>query len=325
MSQIFISYSRKDADFANDLAMRLRHRNFRVWMDKTDIKSGSNWQEVIKQSIHTSDVLLVILSPDSVVSEWVDIEYQTALDAGITVIPYVYRDVELPARLKNKNAIFYSDEAAFNKLIHDLPASVHVHNTSAVNAIGDPEKTFAEVGATVENCLRLFVMVDDKRIDLVGLPLQATRYCMSYLIGLADDTLEWQPRVQLAIQVFQQYPGDNFPSDIAQYFLQQNPDARLRVLLVRGPLKMNYFKNEYSASYGLDVVDPNEWEDVTRAVQTALNIYHKGTQRPDLQIFMLGPGVLLYELGTEHRNYYRSELYQYDPNTRAYYRVLGEL
>lgn len=325
MSQIFISYSRSDLDFVQELVDRLRRRSYRVWMDKSDIKPGSNWQEAIGTAIEASDVLVVILSEAAIASEWVGIEYDTALNKGVTVIPYVYENVDLPLRLQKKNAIFHKEDDAFEKLVKALPQSTHIHDSSAVEHVGKPDKTFAEVAETVDEALKLFVMHHDKRIELRGLPLRATKYCMTYLVGRANDTLEWIPQAQIGLQLAQPYPGDNFPTDIANHFLQDDPEFRLRLILVRGPLKMSFYREQYSPIYGLDVEAPEEWADVPSAVQAALNIYESGTRRPDLQIFMLGPGTVLYRLGTQHRDYYRAELYQYDPAPRRYYRVLGQL
>lgn len=327
MSQIFISYSRRDLDFVQALVNKLRRRNFRVWMDKSDIKPGSNWQEAIKTSVSASDALIAFISPDSVDSEWVGIEIDEALDQGITVIPYVYRSADLPLRLKKINAIFHKDgeEVAFEQLVTALPETARIQESAVIRdgLIGRQDITFAEATKVVQDALHLFLMVNDQRVDLVGLPLRLTNYCMTYLVGRADDTLEWRSLVQLGLQLAQPYPGDHFPVEIAEHFITPTAlDFKLRLLLVRGPMQISYFREQYQAAYGLDPDAPDEWQDVVNAVQVALDTYTRGTQRPDLQIFMLGPGTILYRLGERHREYVRSELYQRVPARKEYVRVL---
>lgn len=327
MSQIFISYSRRDLDFVQALVNKLRRRNFRVWMDKSDIKPGNNWQDAIKTSVSASDALIAFISPDSVDSEWVGIEIDEALDQGITVIPYVYRSAELPLRLKKINAIFHKngEEAAFEQLVAALPETTRIHDSVVVKQglIGRQDITFTKVAENMQDALRLFLMVDAQRVDLIGLPLRLTKYCTTYLVGQANDTLEWRSPVQLGLQLAQPYPGDHFPVEIAEHFITPTTlDFKLRLLLVRGPMQINYFREQYQAAYGLDPDATDEWQDVVDAAQVALTTYTRGTQRPDLQIFMLGPGTILYRLGERHREYVRSELYQRVPARKEYVRVL---
>ncbi|WP_119071507.1 toll/interleukin-1 receptor domain-containing protein [Aggregatilinea lenta] len=327
MSWVFLSYSRRDLDFVADFAARLRRRNVRVWMDKSDIKAGSNWQEAIRASVRASAVVIVVLSPDAAGSEWVGIELDEALDQGITVIPYVYQETELPLRLKRTQAIFHRDSEAFEQVTTALPATVRIHDSVVVERglIGRPDLTLAQAAEGVHGALDgLYVMVAGQRIDLVGLPLRPTRYCSTYLVGRAADTLEWHSPVQLGLQFAQSYPGDHFASGIAAHCLvPESPDFKLRMLLIRGPLQIGYAPDRgYQAAYGLDPDAPDEWEDAVAAAHMALEIYSKGTQRPDLQLFAMGPGVILYRLGEKHREYVRTELYQMVPARKKYVRVL---
>ena len=294
-------------------------------MDKSDIQPGSNWQDAIRTAVQASDVLVAVISPDFVASEWCGIEIDEALDAGVTVIPYVYRDAELPVRLKKINAIFHAEDDAFEQVIAALPVSTRIADSAVLEQgmIGRLDLTFAEAAQQIDSALKFFLMVEGQRVDLVGLPLRPTRYCQTYLVGRADDTLDWQPQAQLGLQFAQPYPGDHFPVEIAEHFITPDTlDFKLRLLLVRGPLQINYFREQYQAAYGLDPDAPDEWEDAVNGALAALNAYTQGTQRPDLQVFMQGPGVILYRIGERHREYVRSELYQRVPSQKRYVRVL---
>jgi predicted nucleotide-binding protein len=71
MRTVFISYSSKDRDFAERLAADLRASGVGVWFDQWEIKVGDSITKKINDGIHDNDYLAVVLSPDSVASDWV--------------------------------------------------------------------------------------------------------------------------------------------------------------------------------------------------------------------------------------------------------------
>lgn len=74
----FISYSTKDVEFARRLHSRMRDEHLRVWFAPEDIKGGQKLHEQIERAIQIHDRLLVILSEDSMQSEWVTTEIRKA-------------------------------------------------------------------------------------------------------------------------------------------------------------------------------------------------------------------------------------------------------
>lgn len=74
----FISYSHKDQEFASRLYSRLRDANLRVWFAPENIKGGQKLHEQIDRAIQIHDRLLIVLSEDSVESEWVMTEIRNA-------------------------------------------------------------------------------------------------------------------------------------------------------------------------------------------------------------------------------------------------------
>ena len=68
---IFVSYAHADARFAIELGEDLKRCGARVWIDKGEIKVGDSLIERIRSGIDETDYLAVVLSPDSVQSEWV--------------------------------------------------------------------------------------------------------------------------------------------------------------------------------------------------------------------------------------------------------------
>jgi len=74
----FISYNHKDGDFAKRLHSRLRDSQIRVWFSPEDIKGGAKLYEQIDRAIQVHDRLLLVLSENSLQSEWVMTEIRKA-------------------------------------------------------------------------------------------------------------------------------------------------------------------------------------------------------------------------------------------------------
>jgi hypothetical protein len=71
---LFISYSTHDQVFAERLHADLQAKSVRCWFAPHDMHSGKKIREQIDQAIHLQDRLLLILSPDSMKSQWVRTE-----------------------------------------------------------------------------------------------------------------------------------------------------------------------------------------------------------------------------------------------------------
>ncbi len=71
MSHIFISFSRNDGDYANKLAEDIRKHGFDVWID--EIKASAEpWTKTIAEGVKDCSALVVVMTPDSEKSQWVE-------------------------------------------------------------------------------------------------------------------------------------------------------------------------------------------------------------------------------------------------------------
>ena len=96
MTQVFISYSRKDLAFVEQLASDLEDAGLNVWYDLSDLEGGSRWSKEIEKAIRESQYVLVVLSPDSVASKWVEEEFLFAGELKKKIIPLFYRQCDIP-------------------------------------------------------------------------------------------------------------------------------------------------------------------------------------------------------------------------------------
>lgn len=76
----FISYSSKDQLFAERLHADLQKKGVRCWFAPEDLKIGDRFRDRIDESIQLHDKLLVVLSENSVSSQWVNDEVETAIE-----------------------------------------------------------------------------------------------------------------------------------------------------------------------------------------------------------------------------------------------------
>lgn len=93
--EVFISYSRRDLEFVSRLAQDLDEKVTGVWFDKSDIRPGQQWREEILNGIARCKVVVLVLSPDSAASQYVQMEIRTAAEQGKVIIPILYRPLNL--------------------------------------------------------------------------------------------------------------------------------------------------------------------------------------------------------------------------------------
>lgn len=123
MTDIFISYSRKDKDFVKFLHQTLVKLQRDVWVDWEDIPLTADWKQEIYTGIEGTDNFLFILSPDSIKSLYCGEELEYAIKNHKRLIPVVYREVkpeEVHPTLAALNWIFIRNEDDFQSNFQKL-------------------------------------------------------------------------------------------------------------------------------------------------------------------------------------------------------------
>lgn len=93
MSDVFISYSRKDNQFVRRIHDALAKRNRDVWVDWEDIPLTANWWNEISEGIEQADTFLFVMSPNSVASPICNFEVAHALHHNKRIVPIVLQEV----------------------------------------------------------------------------------------------------------------------------------------------------------------------------------------------------------------------------------------
>jgi hypothetical protein len=121
MPQLFISYSRTDG--VCQLDGQLAAGGADIWIDMEGIRSGEDWSNAIQQALDMSEVMILVITPESMDSVNVASEWKYYLDEGKTVIPVMLREARINFRLKPLNYVDFSKpdyDAAFTRLKAEL-------------------------------------------------------------------------------------------------------------------------------------------------------------------------------------------------------------
>jgi WD40 repeat protein len=121
-TDVFVSYSRKDADFARRLNTALQEAGKTTWFDQESISTGVDFENEIFKGIRSADNFLFILSADAVESEYCEREVNYASEQSKRFISVLYREVDpvlMPEALRVINWIDFKD-VAFDKSFPEL-------------------------------------------------------------------------------------------------------------------------------------------------------------------------------------------------------------
>ena len=100
MAKIFISYSRADSSIVDNLFVKLQSAGHSIWVDRVSIQGGDQWRRQIVSAIETSDVFILVLSPNSIKSKNVRKELDLAEETDIQIIPIEIKPTNIPTEMK---------------------------------------------------------------------------------------------------------------------------------------------------------------------------------------------------------------------------------
>ena len=108
--RVFISYSRNDLDFADQLNAALEACGFECFIDRHGISGGEDWKQRLGNLISEADTVVFVLSPASAHSDICAWEVEEAARLGKRILPVNCRQLEgtnPPPRLRDLNYIFF--------------------------------------------------------------------------------------------------------------------------------------------------------------------------------------------------------------------------
>jgi hypothetical protein len=170
LSRIFICYSRVDLALAERLAHLLRKAYDRVWYDD-NLHGGEEWWAEVLKEIATSEHFLLLMSEDSLESEWCQKELAYAGQLKKHIVPVMVRArTEVPEGLQRLQRI-------------DMEAGITVEGINQLYATlirhdGGPGHTDEQARQRITDrrvLERLWPFIDGRYVEILGQQVQNGR------------------------------------------------------------------------------------------------------------------------------------------------------
>ena len=111
--RVFISYSRDDLEFADQLDAALNAYGFECVIDRHGISGGEDWKRRLGNLISEADTVVFVLTPTSARSEICTWEAQESERLGKRILPVIQRSLEgasTQPQLRERNYIFFYND-----------------------------------------------------------------------------------------------------------------------------------------------------------------------------------------------------------------------
>ncbi|MEO0597243.1 MAG: TIR domain-containing protein [Chloroflexota bacterium] len=204
MSDVFISYSRRDSAFTQKLHDRLAQNEADVWVDWEDIPATADWWAEIKAAIEAADAFAFLITPNSIRSEVCRDEIEHAVDNNKRFIPL------LVAPLSNEDM----------QLLH---SEIKTHNWIDFTQTHDDEQAFEHAYSKLQMALTTEPAYIRRHTRLLvrAKEWEGSGRSASYLLKGAelDEFQAWQQ---------QSYSREPKPTDLQYDFILASQTARTR-------------------------------------------------------------------------------------------------
>lgn len=134
MADVFISYSRKDHAWADNLSQLLEKSEVRCWMAPRNLTNAYRYEEQIFNAIAESSLLLFLVSRNSVKAKGCQGEVAFAYNLKKVIIPVYLERLELPG-----NLLFYLSNVQAIHLYHDYGTGQDWVKTAVLDYLGKAE------------------------------------------------------------------------------------------------------------------------------------------------------------------------------------------
>ncbi|HET7604463.1 MAG TPA: TIR domain-containing protein [Sphingomicrobium sp.] len=158
MARVFLSYAREDVETARKLAVVLEDAGQTVWWDR-HLHGGANFSNEIDRELKDAQVVMVLWSPSSIASAWVQDEAAEGRDSG-RLVPATLDSVKPPLGFRQLQCIDLSawSKDGRNDSVDDLLLAI-----SKVAGDAAPGKAAenAAAPAAISICVLPFVNLSD--------------------------------------------------------------------------------------------------------------------------------------------------------------------
>ncbi|MFN5856219.1 MAG: toll/interleukin-1 receptor domain-containing protein, partial [Pseudanabaenaceae cyanobacterium] len=140
MTDVFISYSRRDTEFVRVLYDAFEANGKTTWVDWKNIPLTSDWWAEIEKGIEAADTFVFVTSPDSIASEVCTKEVLHAVHHNKRLFPVVRRDATnfqegnlAHDAIKKHNWLMFRESDDFERAFQNLTETIsldleHLHS-----------------------------------------------------------------------------------------------------------------------------------------------------------------------------------------------------
>ena len=147
---VFISYSRHDSDLMARIRDDLRAADLLVWTDDSLTPGTDSWKNAIENAIQNAGSVVVLMSPDSKQSIWVEREMDYARACKVPIIPVLARGENevsaIPFELINAQRVDLREDYALGYCVAHSWASGPVRPARRPATPGGAAPCFAAAG-----------------------------------------------------------------------------------------------------------------------------------------------------------------------------------
>ena len=127
-NSVFLSYSRTNLVTAEELEGQLTMLGLNVWRDQEQLRTGARWPKALGEAIAARDAFLLLWSADSAKSDFVELEWTTALALKKPILPVLIDQTPLPPSLAAYNAA--STRGSVSDAVNDISRALASESVS---------------------------------------------------------------------------------------------------------------------------------------------------------------------------------------------------
>lgn len=148
---IFMSYSRRELGFVDDLVKKLEDEKYNVWLDYRALVPGSPWNVQIDKGLKEADTVLLVVSKAAIASEYVALEWRHFLESKKRVILLIFEAVDLPKELEKYEWVDFRSnyKAGLKELFSQLKQPIQEEHPVPETGFKAPWIVWAAVAVSV--------------------------------------------------------------------------------------------------------------------------------------------------------------------------------
>jgi formylglycine-generating enzyme required for sulfatase activity len=128
-TRLFVSHSTQDNDWCRPFiaAMKNADPSLDIWYDEYGLSGGTEWVQTLQKELQARDVVVLILSPEALASQWVGEEIQLAIATRKSLLPVMHKPTNISGFLLTRqwvDVVGLAPEDAARKVLTALNSPV---------------------------------------------------------------------------------------------------------------------------------------------------------------------------------------------------------